>query len=60
MQMQMLCNVIPNLSLQGSFEQFSVFKKTNVFFFVFFFIINLPYMGMTVNEAFTIYEHDSQ
>ena len=50
--MQILCNIFSILSLQlikgSSFEQFLVLKK-NVF--VFFIIIILPYMGMTVNGA---------
>ena len=45
--MQMLCNILPILSLQlmkgSSFAQFLVMKK-NVYY-----IIYLPYMGMTVN-----------
>ena len=58
--LQILCNIFPILSLQlikgSSFEQVLVLKKKNVsfaFFFCFFFIIIiLPYMGMTVNEAY--------
>ena len=49
--MQMLCNIFPILSLQlmkgSSFEQVLVLKKKNVFFI----IIILKYMGMTVNGA---------
>ena len=53
--MQMLCNIFQILSLQqmmkeASFVQFLVLKKKNVFFIIIF----LPYMGMTVNEAWTI------
>ena len=51
MQMQMLCNIFPILSLQlmkgSSFDQFLVLKKKVVYII----IIILPYMGMTVNGA---------
>ena len=54
MQMQMLCNIFPILSLQvmkgSSYEQFLVLKNKNVLVF-FIIIIILPYIGITVNGA---------
>ena len=53
MQMQMLCNIFPILSLRlmkgSSFEQFLVLKKKNVLFLFFFYY-----------HYYTIYGHSSQ